>query len=331
MKKILSLCLALTLLFALAVPAAAAGKTVTLPKMADYPDVTVSLSNVLNTFDVKVVDREEDWMAGTTTYTEQTITVYQLPLTGSELIITVTGESDLYPGGAGGYVLTDGVYTTPTDIDYGNEGQWFNVSSYNSPYAYSMDKYEFFNATDIQCAMTAWGNYFYFTYADLSAYAVKPAAPAAPAANTAYASTQNVSIDGKAVELQAYALKDAKGNSTNYVKLRDVANVLNGTKAQFAVGWDGSINIITGQPYTPNGSEMFTPFSGDRTYTVPATVTKVNGVASALDIITLTDDQGGGYTYYKLRDLGKALGFNVGWKSGTGIFIDSDKPYTDAD
>lgn len=76
---------------------------------------------------------------------------------------------------------------------------------------------------------------------------------------TAYASTQTVTIDGKAVELQAYALKDANGNATNYVKLRDVAYVLNGTAARFDVGWDGNVNIITGQSYTATGSEMFTP------------------------------------------------------------------------
>ena len=46
---------------------------------------------------------------------------------------------------------------------------------------------------------------------------------------TAYASTQTVLVDGSAVIFQAYALKDAYGNDTNYVKLRDVAQILNGT------------------------------------------------------------------------------------------------------
>ena len=59
--------------------------------------------------------------------------------------------------------------------------------------------------------------------------------PAAFAAGgTAYASTQAVEVDGKKVEFQMYALKDNAGNPTNYVKLRDVAHVLNGTKAQFS-------------------------------------------------------------------------------------------------
>lgn len=78
--------------------------------------------------------------------------------------------------------------------------------------------------------------------------------PAAFAAGgTAYASTQAVEVDGKKVEFQMYALKDANGNPTNYVKLRDVAHVLNGTKAQFAVGYDGSISVTTGTAYTDVG------------------------------------------------------------------------------
>lgn len=139
--------------------------------------------------------------------------------------------------------------------------------------------------------------------------------------NLAYASTQTVTVDGKAVEFQMYALKDANGNDTNYVKLRDVAATLNGTPAQFEVSWDGAVNIVTGQPYTPNGSEMSTPFTGDRAYTVPTSETKVNGSAAALESIVLTDDSGNGYTYYKLRDLGTALGFTVDWSAEQGVFI----------
>ncbi|MBQ3496958.1 MAG: WG repeat-containing protein [Oscillospiraceae bacterium] len=167
-----------------------------------------------------------------------------------------------------------------------------------------------------------------------SAEPVKPVdpTPKPPVSDsTAYASTQNVSIDGTAVELQAYALRDANGNPTNYVKLRDVAKVLNGSAAQFEVSWDGAVNIVTGRSYTANGSEMFTPFSGDRSYTIPTAVTKINGEAVDLAAIVLTDDNGGGYTYYQLRDLGRALSFNVGWSAERGIFVESGKPYTDAD
>ena len=139
-----------------------------------------------------------------------------------------------------------------------------------------------------------------------------------------------MTIDGAPVELPAYALKDENGYDTNYVKLRDVASLLNGTAARFEVGWDGNVNIITGQPYTPNGTELSTPFSGDRTYTAPTSTTNVNGAAADLDAIVLTDDSGGGYTYYQLRDLGRTLGFNVGWSAEQGIYIETDQPYSES-
>jgi len=153
------------------------------------------------------------------------------------------------------------------------------------------------------------------------------AVPAKPAetliAGTAYQSFQSVLVDGRAVEFQCYALKDANGNDTNYVKLRDVASVLNGTDVQFEVSWDGAVNIITGELYTPNGSEMGTPFSGDRSYENATAETRINGETAGLAAILLKDDAGNGYTYYKLRDLGEALRFKVDWSAEKGIFIET--------
>ena len=134
-----------------------------------------------------------------------------------------------------------------------------------------------------------------------------------PPAGTAYAASQTVSIDGKPVTFQMYALRNASGFGTNYVKLRDLAYALNGTSAQFAVEYDGSIRVVPGRAYTPAGGEMTTPFTGDRRYTGGATGLKVTGEAVDLTAFTLLDDQGGGYTYFKLRDLGAILGFGVGW------------------
>ncbi len=145
----------------------------------------------------------------------------------------------------------------------------------------------------------------------------------------AYASTQMVNVDGVSVEFQMYALKDLNGNMTNYVKLRDVAHVLNGTPAQFAVNYAGTISVAKGQPYVDNGSEMKTPYSGDRTYDAYAGGLRVNGSSWSCVALSLVDDQGGGYTYYQLRDLGKALGFNVGWVADKGVFIETSKAYDD--
>ena len=147
--------------------------------------------------------------------------------------------------------------------------------------------------------------------------------PTAVGTNTAYASTQSVLVDGRAVEFQCYALKDANGNDTNYIKLRDIASILNGTDVQFEVGWNGAVNIETGKAYTPNGSEMSTPFSGNRAYENATAPTNINGQTAALEAIMLKDDKGGAYTYYKLRDLGASLGFKVDWSAEKGIFIET--------
>ena len=139
----------------------------------------------------------------------------------------------------------------------------------------------------------------------------------------------NDDIVTEAVNFEMYALKDANGNPTNYIKLRDIASVVNGTAAQFEVGWNGAVNIETGKAYTANGSEMKTPYSGDRAYKSADSATTVNGGAASLEAIVLTDDNGGAYTYYKLRDLGMALGFNVGWSAEKGVFVETDKPYSE--
>ena len=71
---------------------------------------------------------------------------------------------------------------------------------------------------------------------------------------------------------------------------------------------------------------MKTPYSGDRPYSPATAATNVNG-AAGLEAIVLTDARGGAYTYYKLRDLGKALGFNVDWSAEKGIFVETNMPY----
>ncbi len=180
--------------------------------------------------------------------------------------------------------------------------------------------------------------YTIFTCAEPDAE--EPAQPSVPAivstgldpeaTGTAHPSTQNVLVDGKTAEFQYYKLTDADGGETNYVKLRDLADILDGTAAQFNVTWseaDG-VGLQTKTAYlSRNGSEGKTPYAGDRSYRKGADTTLVNGTAVPLQAFILTDDNGGDYTYYKLRDLAQALDFNVGWDEARGVFIETDKPY----
>lgn len=149
-------------------------------------------------------------------------------------------------------------------------------------------------------------------------------APANPQ-NVAHASTQSVLVDGTGVEFQAYALWDENGNPTNYVKLRDLAYVLNGTPAQFQVGWKDGVILTTRTAYTVAGGEMTTPYTGDQPCSPAENTTAVDGRAVRLDAFTIYDSQGGGYTYYKLRDLGDALGFTVDWSPEAGVSISTAK------
>lgn len=152
--------------------------------------------------------------------------------------------------------------------------------------------------------------------------------------NIAYESGQMIELNGSAKALPAYALKDEAGNPTNYVRLRDLAQLLNAGEAQFDVLWSAQsgIAIVPGTPYDhPNGSEGKLPFSGDRPYTDYTQPTCVGEVQKSLAAFQITDDNGGAHTFYQLRDLGRALDFNVGWSADRGIFIEPDKPYSDAD
>lgn len=173
-----------------------------------------------------------------------------------------------------------------------------------------------------------------FFTADLDVPAME--APAIPA-NLAYPSPQNMDVIYKSsgngggsvwpgVHFDCYALKDEAGNLTNYVKLRDLAAVMSNTVAKFEVSWDGSVVLTSGTAYTPVGGEREKVFEWNQPYTPVTAQTIVNGVPVALDAFTITDETGGGHTYYKLRDLAQALNFNVSWRNNR-ITIYADQPY----
>ena len=118
-------------------------------------------------------------------------------------------------------------------------------------------------------------------------------------------STHKVTLDGKSVAPQGYNIEN-----NNYFKLRDIAYMLNGTESQFNVTWDAKNNAIaltSGTAYQPVGGEMTDSVSAQITGCAPSSATIV------LDgkTISLTGYMINGNNYYKLRDVGTALGFGV--------------------
>ncbi|MDD3023337.1 MAG: hypothetical protein PHE26_05500 [Syntrophomonadaceae bacterium] len=134
--------------------------------------------------------------------------------------------------------------------------------------------------------------------------------------------TAKVLINGRAMTLETYNIND-----NNYFKLSDIAMAINGTVKQFEVGWDGADNVIsltTNNAYTPVGGEL----------SVSETSILMTAVMTSLKIyldgreIQLDAFNIGGYNYFKLQDIAKALDFSVIWdeKAGT-ISIDTSKTY----
>lgn len=160
--------------------------------------------------------------------------------------------------------------------------------------------------------------------------ATQPTQPTQPTQKLADARDQKIVINGgTAITLHAFGLKDAKGNYTNYVSVRDLAwalsNALGEGSGVFDVSWDNAakaINLVTGKGYSnPTGNEGKAVFTGSQPYNQDPVKILVDGSEVKLELINI----GNGNTYYKLRDLGSALNiFDVGWDQSAGaVTIDT--------
>lgn len=160
--------------------------------------------------------------------------------------------------------------------------------------------------------------------------ATQPTQPTQPTQKLADARDQKIVINGgTAITLHAFGLKDAKGNYTNYVSVRDLAwamsNALGEGSGVFDVSWDNearAINLVTGKQYSnPTGNEGKAIFTGSQPYNQDPVKILVDGSEVKLELINI----GNGNTYYKLRDLGSALNiFDVGWDQSAGaVTIDT--------
>ena len=142
--------------------------------------------------------------------------------------------------------------------------------------------------------------------------------------STAIPTNDTLKVDGEAKTPTAYKI----GND-NYFQLRDVAMLLNGTDAQFSVEYDEArraVKLTTHEAYTPQGWELAGVPTENQNAMVSNDVIYVNYDQKNIVVYKI-----GSTNYFKIRDLGKLLGFNVGWTAEKGMFIESDKPYTDAD
>ncbi|MDR0838924.1 MAG: hypothetical protein LBN99_04705 [Oscillospiraceae bacterium] len=131
---------------------------------------------------------------------------------------------------------------------------------------------------------------------------------------TAVPFTGRLSFNGAAVTPAAYTV-----DGSTYIKIRDVAALMNGTESSVDVGYIGASNTIvlnTGAEYTPNGSELLPVQGKNKSVAVPQLHITIDGVETYLMAYSID-----GSTYIKLRDLGKALNFGVDWDSASGTVL----------
>ncbi len=134
------------------------------------------------------------------------------------------------------------------------------------------------------------------------------------------ANAAELNVNGQTKSLAAYNIK---GN--NYFKLRDIAEILNGTEAQFDVQWNEEskvINLATKTPYS--SKEILNP------ETIPGAVARANSSPIYMDgtKIILGAYNIAGNNFFKLRDLAAMLDVGITYDPATKIIgIDTTAKY----
>ncbi|MEY8402783.1 hypothetical protein AALA54_05545 [Oscillospiraceae bacterium 44-34] len=148
----------------------------------------------------------------------------------------------------------------------------------------------------------------------------QPEQPQQPAGTTASPTNDALTLNGVKQNPTVFKLD----GGDNYFKIRDLAAMLNGTEKQFAVGYDGSVQVTTGQPYEAVGGELAGAAEGSFAAEPTNDAIYIDGVKADLTAYKIE-----GNNFFRLRDLGRALDFYVGWTAERGVFIETDKPYAD--
>ena len=132
-------------------------------------------------------------------------------------------------------------------------------------------------------------------------------------------STQKFTVNGETVDIRAYIIK-----GKNYLKLRDAAAALKGTKAQYYVDYDKDkhlVSIETNKPYE-DLSDIKTYSSQKELWaTMKDMDVLIDGKEKKLKSAFIIETN-----YIELRDLAKLMGFDVSYNAPTKtVAITSDK------
>lgn len=132
-------------------------------------------------------------------------------------------------------------------------------------------------------------------------------------------SSQKFTVNGEEVHIRAYII-----NGKNYLRLRDVAAALKGTKAQFYVDYDKEKNLVmieTNKPYEDLSNTKIYSSKKELWATMKDMDILFNGKERKLKSAFIIDTN-----YIELRDLAKLVGFSASYDAPTKtVAITSDK------
>lgn len=123
-------------------------------------------------------------------------------------------------------------------------------------------------------------------------------------------SSQKFTVNGEEVHIRAYII-----NGKNYLRLRDAADALRGTKAQFQVDYDKEKNLVmieTNKPYEDLSNTKIYSSQKKLWATMKDMDILFNGKERKLKSAFIIDTN-----YIELRDLAKLLGFGVSYDTPT--------------
>lgn len=132
-------------------------------------------------------------------------------------------------------------------------------------------------------------------------------------------SSQKFTVNGEEVHIRAYII-----NGKNYLRLRDAAAALKGTKVQFQVDYDKEKNLVmieTNKPYEDLSNTKIYSSQKKLWATMKDMDILFNGKERKLKSAFIIDTN-----YIELRDLSKLMGFAVSYDAPTKtVAITSDK------
>ena len=135
-------------------------------------------------------------------------------------------------------------------------------------------------------------------------------------------SNSKIVVDGEEVNIDSYNIK-----GTNYVKIRDIAMLLDDSEKQFEVGWNKekrAIDLLTSERYTVIGGELEKINTKKVDLRFNKSSVNVDGEEVALESYNINNE-----TYFKLRDISEEINIGLKWnQKEKSIQLDTTEDYT---